>query len=178
MVYHFNRYRTKGKVILILDGHLSHTNLAVVDLCESFEIQLVLIPPHTSHALQPLDVSFFKPLKTYYHQQATTWQHTNTGKAINKVVFGGLLKQAWNLSATVGNATKGFEKTGIYPLNPNAIPTHKFVGDNITDASQNHFVEMSSTNGDAQSSSAITEITNIIKELLSLPEKKDNYKES
>lgn len=54
----------KGKVILILDDHLSH-NLAGIDLCESFEIQLVLIPLHTSHAFQPLDVSFFKPLKTY-----------------------------------------------------------------------------------------------------------------
>ena len=41
---HFNRYRTKGKVILILDGHLSHRNLAVVDLCEFLEIKMVLIP--------------------------------------------------------------------------------------------------------------------------------------
>lgn len=180
MIVSFQSHRTKGKVILILNGHLSHTNLAVVDLCESFEIQLVLLPLHTSHVLQSLDVSFFKPLKTYYHnqyQQATAWQHINTSKAISKVDFG-LLKQAWNLSVTVGNAVKGFEKTGIYPLNPNATPTHKFVGDNIIDASQNHLVEMSSTNGDAQSSSAITEITNTIKELLPLPEKRTTTKKT
>lgn len=145
---HFNRHRTQGKVILILDGHLSHTNLAVVDLCEDSDIELILIPPHTSHALQPLDVSFFKPLKAYYHQQATSWQHCNVGKGITKTVFGGLLKHAWNLSASVGNAAKGFEKTGIYPLNPHAIPPHKFVS-SFTSVDNVHIssVEKPSTSG-------------------------------
>lgn len=126
---HFNRYRTPGKVVLILDGHASHTSYSVVDLCDSFEIELVLLPPHTSHALQPLDVSFFKPLKTYYHQQATAWQHSHPNQGITKVAFGALFQRAWNQAATVGNATKGFEKTGIFPLNANAIPNHKFIGD-------------------------------------------------
>ncbi|CAG4936820.1 unnamed protein product [Parnassius apollo] len=124
---HFNRYRTPGKVVLILDGHASHTSYSVVDLCDSFEIELVLLPPHTSHALQPLDVSFFKPLKTYYHQQATAWQHSHPNQGITKVAFGALFQRAWNQAATVGNATKGFEKTGIFPLNANAIPDHKFI---------------------------------------------------
>lgn len=126
---HFNRYRTQGKVILILDGHASHTTYSVVDLCDSLDIELVLLPPHTSHALQPLDVSFFKPLKSYYHQQATSWQHAHPNQGITKVAFGGIFKQAWNQAATVGNAVKGFEKTGIFPLNANAIPDHKFIGE-------------------------------------------------
>ncbi|CAB3252682.1 unnamed protein product [Arctia plantaginis] len=130
---HFNRYRTPGKVVLILDGHASHTSYSVVDLCDSFEIELVLLPPHTSHGLQPLDVSFFKPLKTYYHQKATSWQHSHPNQGITKVAFGALFQQAWNQAATVGNATKGFEKTGIFPLNANAIPDHKFIGDQESD---------------------------------------------
>ncbi|KAL3279020.1 hypothetical protein HHI36_016536 [Cryptolaemus montrouzieri] len=36
-------------------------------------------------------------------------------------------------AATVGNTTKGFEKTGIFPLNANAIPDHKFIGDQESD---------------------------------------------
>lgn len=130
---HFNRYRTRGKVILILDGHASHTSYSVVDLCDSLQIELVFLPPHTLHALQPLDASLFKPLKSYYHQQATSWQHTHPNQGITKVAFGGLLKQAWNLTATVGNAVKSFEKTGIFPLNSNAIPDHKFIGDQESD---------------------------------------------
>ncbi|XP_026736710.1 uncharacterized protein LOC113500199 [Trichoplusia ni] len=134
---HFNRYRTQGKVILILDGHASHTTYSVVDLCETLDIELVLLPPHTSHALQPLDVSFFKPLKSYYHQQATSWQHAHPNQGITKVVFGGIFKQAWNQAATVGNAVKGFEKTGIFPLNANAIPDHKFIGEQGLDIVEN-----------------------------------------
>lgn len=130
---HFNRYRTQGKVILILDGHASHTIYSVVDLCDSLDIELLLLPPHTSHALQPLDVSFFKPLKAYYHQQATSWQHAHPNQGITKVAFGGIFKQSWNQAATVGNAVKGFEKTGIFPLNANALPDHKFIGDQESD---------------------------------------------
>ncbi|KAF2891803.1 hypothetical protein ILUMI_14370 [Ignelater luminosus] len=91
---------------------------------KSFEIELVL-------SLQPLDVSFFKPLKAYYHQQTTAWQHSHTNMGITKVAFGGLFKQAWNQAARVGNTTKGFEKSGIFPLNANAILDHKFIGDTL-----------------------------------------------
>ncbi|KAF2895931.1 hypothetical protein ILUMI_10245 [Ignelater luminosus] len=41
----------------------------------------------------------------------------------------GMTEKGW--AATVGNATKGFEKTGIFPLNANAIPDHKFIGDTL-----------------------------------------------
>ncbi|KAF2891418.1 hypothetical protein ILUMI_14755 [Ignelater luminosus] len=61
--------------------------------------------------------------------QTTAWQHSYTKKRITKVAFGGLFKQAWNQAATVGNATKGFEKTRIFPLNANAISDHKFIRD-------------------------------------------------
>lgn len=148
-IHHFNRYRTQGKVILILDGHATHTSLEVVDLCESLGIELVLMPPHTSHALQPLDVSFFKPLKAYYNQHATAWLHSHPQKAISKVGFGGILKQAWNQAATVGNAAKGFEKTGIYPLNPNAIPDYKFIGDTM-----DHLDTLEANNPELPSTSA------------------------
>ncbi|KAF2896534.1 hypothetical protein ILUMI_09641 [Ignelater luminosus] len=60
-----------------------------------------------------------------------TWQNSHTNMGITKVAFGGLFKQAWNQAATIGNATKGFEKTGIFPLNANAIPDHKFIGDTL-----------------------------------------------
>lgn len=136
-VHHFNKYRTRGKVILLLDGHASHVSYSVVDLCDSLDIELVLLPPHTSHALQPLDVSFFKPLKCYYNQQATAWQHSHPNMGISKVSFGGILKAAWNQAATVGNACSGFEKTGIYPLNANSVPDHKYVADAPTNDSSN-----------------------------------------
>ena len=53
-------------VLLFTDGHKSHINLDVVDLCRQNDIILFCLPPHTTHALQPLDVSVFKSLKDHY----------------------------------------------------------------------------------------------------------------
>lgn len=172
---HFNRYRTKGKVILILDGHVSHTNLTVVDLCEASEIELVLILPHTSHALQSLDVSFFKLIiiKNLLSSASDCMAAFSPRQRNSKIVFGSLLKETWNLSTTVENATKGFLKTEIYPLNPCAIPAEKFVGDNTTYDFANYFTdcERLSTSDDAQPSiSASIEIDDTIEKLLPIPE--------
>ena len=38
-------------------------NIDVIDLCRDNGISLFCLPPHTTHALQPLDVAVFKSLK-------------------------------------------------------------------------------------------------------------------
>ena len=53
-------------VVLFTDGHKSHINIDVIDLCRQNDIILFCLPPHTTHALQPLDVSVFKSLKDHY----------------------------------------------------------------------------------------------------------------
>ena len=50
-------------VLLLTDGHKSHINLDVIDVCRENNIILFCLPPHTTHALQPLDVAVFKSLK-------------------------------------------------------------------------------------------------------------------
>lgn len=45
---------------LILDGHNSHVTIDVVHQVRSAGLDLITLPSHTSHALQPLDVSFFQ----------------------------------------------------------------------------------------------------------------------
>jgi hypothetical protein len=48
--------------LLILDKHGSHVMLEVIAQAKEFGLDMVTSPTHTSHALQPLDVSCFKPL--------------------------------------------------------------------------------------------------------------------
>ena len=45
--------------LLILDGHNSHVTLEVVKISMESGLDIVSLPSHTSHALQPLD----NPLK-------------------------------------------------------------------------------------------------------------------
>ena len=49
-------------VILLTDGHRTHINIDILDLCHENNMILFCLPPHTTHALQPLDVAVFKSL--------------------------------------------------------------------------------------------------------------------
>ena len=51
-------------VVLIFDGHNSHLTYKTVKSAIDNNIILLCLPPHTSHALQPLDVSVFRSVKS------------------------------------------------------------------------------------------------------------------
>ena len=129
-LHHFQKNRPTGRCLLILDGHTSHSSLKSLDYCRENEIEMISLPPHTTHALQPLDRAVFKPLKSFYHKQATNFIQSSPNSSISKFNFGKLFSEAWRKGATIGNAVKGFECTGIYPFNPSAIPEHKFLPQN------------------------------------------------
>jgi hypothetical protein len=57
------RYRT-----LILDGHGSYLTAEFDRTCTENNIIPVCMPPHSSHLLQPLDVSRFAVIKRKYGQ--------------------------------------------------------------------------------------------------------------
>lgn len=70
-------------VLLILDGHKTHTlNLEVINLAREKNIVLLCLPPHCSHRLQPLDVSFMKPLMTFYAQEVQKWLRNHPGRIV------------------------------------------------------------------------------------------------
>jgi DDE superfamily endonuclease len=52
--------------MLLLDGHKSHYTLEFIKFYIIKKIILLVLPPHTTHLLQPLDVAIFQPLAKYY----------------------------------------------------------------------------------------------------------------
>jgi hypothetical protein len=55
--------RLEKPKVLIGDNLASHLTISVIQECNNKEIRLVLLPPNTTHTLQPLDVAHFRPLK-------------------------------------------------------------------------------------------------------------------
>ena len=49
--------------LLICDGHDSYISGSFIAHCLQNRIALLILPPYTSHLLQPLDVAIFGPLK-------------------------------------------------------------------------------------------------------------------
>ena len=150
---HFQLHRPTGPCLLILDGHASHTkNMQAIEFCNANEITIVCLPSHTTHALQPLDRSFFGPFKVHYKHAFNSWIRQNPGIAFTKPHFGTILRDAWNKSAIPENAINGFKVCGIFPFNPDNVPSHLFAPNEAAEASD------------------ISD-TNIAKELLPSPKK-------
>jgi hypothetical protein len=59
--------------LLILDGHGSHVTMDVVKTARSVGLDLLILPSHTSHAMQPLDVSCFKPFESAFRLLRDVW---------------------------------------------------------------------------------------------------------
>ena len=49
--------------LFIMDSHNSHMTANFIAFCMKYLINLLILFPHTSHLLQPLDVNVFAPLK-------------------------------------------------------------------------------------------------------------------
>jgi DDE superfamily endonuclease len=108
--------------LLIVDGHSSHVNLKFIEWADRHRILLMILPPHSTHRLQPLDVGFFQPLATAYSKQISTLMSNSYGLvSINKGMFWPMFKASWHASFTEKNITSAFAKTGIFPHNPGAV---------------------------------------------------------
>ena len=58
---------TKEKpAVLLMDNHESHLSLEVLEVVLVNGLSIVTFAPHCLHRLQPLDVSFYGPLKSYH----------------------------------------------------------------------------------------------------------------
>lgn len=130
---HFLPRKGTSPVLLIVDGHASHcSDVKVLDFLAENEIILLCLPSHTTHWLQPLDRTFFKPLKTYWNEACATWLRNHPGRKITRLQFGELLSASWGPSATQKNATAGFAACGIHPCDQSKIPEYAFsVSDNM-----------------------------------------------
>lgn len=108
--------------LLMLDGHGSHLNMRFLDWCLNHRIMVGVYPPHSTHRLQPLDVSVFAPLGIYYGQSLDHHIYTCQGiTAITKRDFFRFFWEAYQRAFTSKNIASGWQKTGIWPLNPDLI---------------------------------------------------------
>ena len=85
------------------------------------------MPSHTSNWLQPCDRTLFKPLKDYYRSTAQDLMGQFPGIITCRSNFAGIFASAWKKAMTPSNITSGFKSCGIYPFNPQAIPSDAYL---------------------------------------------------
>ncbi|XP_045162342.2 uncharacterized protein LOC123527124 isoform X1 [Mercenaria mercenaria] len=119
--------------LLILDGHSSHETLGILMRAMEENIHILALPPHTTHALQPLDKAVFGPLNRAYNDVCSSFLQESPLNQINKWTFPALFSTSWDEAVTSSNIQSGFRSCGIFPLNRNAIPDQMFGPSEPTD---------------------------------------------
>jgi len=110
--------------LLILDGHNSHCTYPFIKFAAEHRIIIICLPSHTTHALQPCDVSVFGPLAHAWKSQVTQASQNNIAITKNNLLLYYHKAQAVALKPTT--IKSAFRKTGIYPFDRNAIPLSAF----------------------------------------------------
>ena len=109
----------RGYRLLIVDGHCSHVNLSFLDYAERHRIIVLILPPHSTHRLQPLDVGLFSPLSKAYSKELSDFMMKGQGfVSMSKRMFYPFFKRAWEASFTEENIESAWRATGIWPYNP------------------------------------------------------------
>lgn len=122
-IFIFPRSRAKPE-LLDDDEHTTHTkNLEVIDKAREKCVVLLCFPPHTTHRLQPLDVSLMAALSIYYSSEVQRWMQLHPGRPLNIAQIGKLFETAYMKAASVQTTVNGFRKTGIHLLNPDKLLT-------------------------------------------------------
>ena len=138
-------------IILFVDGHVSHITLNVIDLARENDVILFCLPPHTTHAHQPLDVSVFRSLKSNFSKVVHALSFAKKDFVVSKCEFARFVNVPFERAFSIPNIKAGFAKCGIYPYNPKAIDQSK-VAPSLTCSSPS--LDDSSASSDVPSSSS------------------------
>ena len=102
---------------------------------------LIRLPPNTTHALQPLDVGIFSPLKQTWKTCLRSWYRQSKFTQVTKAIFPTVLKLLWK-EMNSSNIVCGFRGSGLYPLDVNK-PLSKIIG-RLDESEQNLQKQMDS----------------------------------
>ena len=116
--------------LLIIDGHWLHISYSIIKRAVEENIKVILLPPHTTNVLQPLDIGLFRSFKSNFSKATdgvTMLSVTGDYQNINKANFTGIFKESFERSMILTTIKNGFRKIGICPLNPEAIDKTKLI---------------------------------------------------
>lgn len=108
--------------LLLFDGHESHVSVGFLDLCHANNIELLCMPAHSTHLLQPLDVGLFGPLQQRYAINVSEILFSMDYQvSLSKTQFYQAFRKAHDQTFTKQNILSAWRKSGYFPFNPNFI---------------------------------------------------------
>jgi hypothetical protein len=122
------------RILLIVDGHKSRNNYPAGKILNDFAVDLLVLPGHCSHVLQPFDVSIAAPLKVEFKKIFSESRFPSSAELLLKAPFEAKkfttsklrhtmidsFLTAHTKACTRTNSKAGFLRCGIVPKNSSA----------------------------------------------------------
>ena len=127
LTQHFAKYagitdkQGDQKTLVLYDGHKFHAQLTLTDWAKKHNVILFVLPPHSSHLTQPLDVGVFGPFKCMYNHECEIYKKNNPGISITKYSIAKLTAKPYVKAFSPENLSSAFKKAGIFPFNSSVI---------------------------------------------------------
>ena len=123
---HFVAVVEERPLLLILDGHITHTSLSVIEKAINEDVTILKLPPHSTDLLQPLDVACFAPLKRLWMKKLNLWiNQWGPRLPVRKHNLVNLLGEIWEQGLSPKNIMAGFSATGVYPVDKTKYPADR-----------------------------------------------------
>jgi hypothetical protein len=108
--------------MLIMDGHGSHLTKEFVDYCYEPDVRIspFLLPAHSTHLLQPLDIGVFQSFK-HYHQLELQDSIRFGGVDYKRPDFLASFQAMRNRTFKKHTICSAFAKSGLYPYDPSVV---------------------------------------------------------
>lgn len=102
----------ENKLLLIISGYAAHVQYSVIKFLKENGIVVIGLLAHTSHVLQPLDVSVFSAYKSYLQRYLPRAMREK--RTLDACHVGNVIRLDYSASFTVGNIMSGFKKSGLW----------------------------------------------------------------
>ena len=106
--------------LLIADGHGSHIRADFIAHCIENDIDLLIMPPHCSHLLQPLDVGVFSAFKRAHSNETDATSRLSTQR-ISRPEWLEMFIRARAKAVKLDNILGGWRGAGLVPNNPQKV---------------------------------------------------------
>ncbi|KAJ8928063.1 hypothetical protein NQ314_019410 [Rhamnusium bicolor] len=130
---HVKPSKNKERVLLVLYNHETHLFVEAVEYASEVDIVMLTFPPHTFNKFQPLNLTVYGTLQTFYDQAVDAWLENNPGKTFDIYCIAEMLGVAYPRAFTTSNIVSGFRKPGIFPFDRSLFSEQDFLVSYVTD---------------------------------------------
>jgi DDE superfamily endonuclease len=111
--------------MLVMDGHGSYLTKEFVDYCYQPDVKIspFLLPPHSTHILQPLDIGVFQSFK-HWHQESLENSIQYRGIDYQRTDFLAGFQEIQDRTFKPRVIRSAFGKSSLYPFNPLIVLPH------------------------------------------------------